>query len=132
MQPATKWAVQFDNGELHRYSAKQLLDKFGVDEVRVGMKIDHKTRGRATVMMSFADDHINISPDSLHEEADGSLVPDALIGCGLNYVASHGHTISLHLAPATRPLDLAASDTVGRWMWSRYTLLCVHVCVLRM
>ena len=51
-QPRLRWAVKFDTGELHRYTIEQIKEKFGVDEVQVGMELNHKTRGFATIMAS--------------------------------------------------------------------------------
>ena len=42
-------------GELHRYTADQMLEEFGVDQVQPGMEIEHKTRGRAFVLMGIID-----------------------------------------------------------------------------
>ena len=44
-----KWAVRFENGQLHRYSAEQMREKFGVDNASFGMKVTHATRGCGTV-----------------------------------------------------------------------------------
>ena len=54
-RPRFKWAVKFDSGEMHRYTIEQIQEKFGVDEVQVGMELNHKTRGRATIMVSFTE-----------------------------------------------------------------------------
>ena len=48
-----KWALKFENGEMHRYTAAQIRAKFGVTHVQAGMQIHHETRGRATVLTNF-------------------------------------------------------------------------------
>ena len=55
-----KLAIKFDSGEMHRYTTEQIMDKFGVDQVQAGMELNHKTRGRAAVVMSFAEHRASI------------------------------------------------------------------------
>ena len=48
-----KWAIQFENGEVHKYTAKQMKKKFGIGEPETGMKIKHRKRGRGTVLLAI-------------------------------------------------------------------------------
>ena len=64
-QPRLKWAIKFDSGEMHRYTTAQIQDKFGVDEVQAGMELNHKTRGHAMVVMSFAEQRGSIETNEV-------------------------------------------------------------------
>ena len=46
---STKWAVHFENGEVHTYTKAQLSSKFGVSKITPGASVQHKTRGTGTV-----------------------------------------------------------------------------------
>ena len=65
VQPRLKWAIKFDSGEMHRYTTAQIQDKFGVDEVQAGMELNHKTRGHAIVVMSFAEQRGSIETNEV-------------------------------------------------------------------
>ena len=38
---ATMWAVKFENGEICKYTIKQMHNKFGVEKVQAGMDVKH-------------------------------------------------------------------------------------------
>ena len=52
---STRWAVHFDNGEVHTYTKTQLKEKFGIAEVTLGMPVQHKVRGPGTAGVSATD-----------------------------------------------------------------------------
>ena len=60
--PRKPWAVEFDNGERHRYTEDQIQQKFGVTALH-GTVVNHKVRGRGTVVDN---DRVEIPP---HAEA---------------------------------------------------------------
>ena len=43
------WAVQFDDGAVHRYTDQQLLEKFGVTEATPSTIVQHSSRGSGSV-----------------------------------------------------------------------------------
>ena len=69
VRPRLKWAIKFDSGEMHRYTTEQIVDKFGVGEVQAGMELNHKTRGRAIVVMSFAEHRASIETSEVYKSA---------------------------------------------------------------
>ena len=44
------WAVVYRSGERHRYTSKQMREKFGLTEIHAGMSVNHHHRGRGTVI----------------------------------------------------------------------------------
>ena len=52
-----KWAVKFEeSGELHRYTTKQIQEKFCVQQVWVGLQVYNKARGVGHVLTKFDDE----------------------------------------------------------------------------
>jgi Ca2+-binding EF-hand superfamily protein len=72
-----QWAVKFRNGEMHRYTAEQMLEKFGEKEedIREGKAVQHKLKGHGTVLTSF-NQHMEMSEDK--EKLDNATDDDAI------------------------------------------------------
>ena len=69
VENGNRWAVRFENGEMHRYTAEQMRAKFGVDNVHAGMSVEHATRGRAVVVIGFVDATAGASDNRDHRRA---------------------------------------------------------------
>ena len=125
------WAVEYSNGEKHRYTTYQIHRKFGLTDVELGASVEHKRRGHGIVTASetAAENQRCNKRDSLllgaeFDESFSTAVPAVpkLDVWQMNDSPTTGHEIKQPVSPELslprRPMRQGLDGKLAETLWA--------------